>query len=217
MKIALIGASGFVGSHVLTEALKRGHEVTAIVRHPEKITIQDPLLTVKKGDVLQEGEVAALVAGHDVVISTYNPGWHNPRIYDEFLEGAQSIQQGVKKAGVRRLLVVGGAGSLEIAPGVQLVDTPEFPAEWKPGALAARDYLNILKNEKELDWTFLSPAIIMHPGVKTGRTGQYRTGTDQPVFNADNVSTVSVEDLAVALLDEAANKAFIRKRFTIGY
>ncbi len=217
MKIALIGASGFVGSHVLTEALSRGHSVTAIVRHPEKITIQDPLLTVKKGDVLQEDEVAKLVAGHDVVISAYNPGWHNPRIYDEFLQGAQAIQQGVKKAGVGRLLVVGGAGSLEIAPGVQLVDSPDFPAEWKPGALAARDYLNILKNEKELDWTFLSPAIIMHPGVKTGRTGQYRTGSDQPVFNADKVSTVSVEDLSVALLDEAANQAFSRKRFTIGY
>jgi len=217
MKIALIGASGFVGSHVLTEALRKGYEVTAIVRHPEKITTQHPLLTVKKGDVLQEEEVARLVAGHDVVISAYNPGWQNPRIYEEYLEGAQAIQRGVKKAGVRRLLVIGGAGSLEIAPGLQLVDTPEFPAEWKPGALAARDYLHILKNEKELDWTFLSPAIIMHPGVKTGRTGQYRTGTDQPVFNVDQVSTVSVEDLSVALLDEVENKQFLRKRFTIGY
>lgn len=217
MKIALIGASGFVGSHVLTEALQRGHDVTAIVRHPEKIKIQDPQLTIKKGDVLLEEEVAKLVAGHDVVISAYNPGWQNPRIYDEFLEGAQAIQRGVKKAGVSRLLVVGGAGSLEIAPGVQLVDTPDFPVAWKAGALAARDYLNMLKHEKELDWTYLSPAIIMHPGVKTRRTGQYRTGTDQPVFNADKVSTISVEDLSVGLLDEVANKAFLRKRFTVGY
>jgi uncharacterized protein len=217
MKIALIGASGFVGSHVLTEALQRGHEVTAIVRHPEKIRIQDALLTIKKGDVLLEEEVAKLVAGHDVVISAYNPGWQNPRIYDEFLEGAQAIQRGVRKAGVSRLLVVGGAGSLEIAPGVQLVDTPDFPVAWKAGAKAARDYLNMLKHEKELDWTYLSPAIIMHPGVKMGRTGQYRTGTDQPVFNADKVSTISVEDLSVALLDEVANKAFPCKRFTVGY
>lgn len=217
MKIALIGASGFVGSNVLTEALRRGHEVTAIVRQPEKVTIQNPLLKVQQGDVLQDGTVASLVTGHDAVISAYNPGWHNPHIYDEYLEGAQSIQRGVKKAGVKRLLVVGGAGSLEIAPGLQLVDTPEFPAEWKSGALAARDYLNLLKKENELEWTFLSPAIIMHPGVTTGRTGKYRIGTDQPVFNQDQVSTISVEDLAIALLDELENKQFLQKRFTIGY
>ncbi|MBO9562625.1 MAG: NAD(P)-dependent oxidoreductase [Niastella sp.] len=217
MKIALIGASGFVGSHLLTEALLRGHTVTAIVRHPEKITVQNPLLTVVQGDVLQDNVVASLVAGHDAVISAYNPGWHNPNIHDEFLAGAQAIQRGVKKAGVKRFIVVGGAGSLEIAPGLQLVDAPDFPAEWKPGALAAREYLNILKQEKELDWTFLSPAIVMHPGVKTGRTGQYRTGTDQPVFDDKHVSTISVEDLSIALLDELENKQFIQKRFTVAY
>jgi putative NADH-flavin reductase len=217
MKLVLIGASGFVGSHLLREALQRGHQVTAVVRHPEKVTATHPNLTVKKGNVLNENEVAALVAGHDAVISAYNPGWHNPRIYDEFLEGSQAIQNGVKKAGVKRLLVVGGAGSLEIAPGVQLVDTSQFPAEYKAGATAARDYLNLLKKETALDWTFLSPAILMHPGITTGRTGKYRLGTDQPVFNDKHESTISVEDLSVALLDEVENKQFIRQRFTVAY
>lgn len=217
MKIALIGASGFVGSHVLTEALQRGHEVTAIVRHPEKVTVKHPSLTVKKGDVLNEDEVASLVAGHDVVLSAYNPGWTNPRIYEEFLEGAQSIQRGVKKAGVKRLLVVGGAGSLEVAPGVQLIDTPQFPAEYKAGASGARDYLNMLKKENELEWTFLSPAILMHPGIADGRTGKYRIGTDQPVWNDKKESRISVEDLAVALVDEVEQKRFIQKRFTVAY
>jgi hypothetical protein len=217
MKIALIGASGFVGSHVLTEALQRGHQVTAIVRHPEKITVKHPALTVKKGDVLNEDEVVTLVGGHDVVLSAYNPGWTNPRIYEEFLEGAQSIQRGVKKAGVKRLLVVGGAGSLEVAPGVQLIDTPQFPAEYKAGASGARDYLNLLKKENTLDWTFLSPAILMHPGITDGRTGKYRIGTDQPLWNDKKESRISVEDLAVALVDEVEQKRFIQKRFTVAY
>jgi uncharacterized protein len=217
MKLALIGASGFVGSALLNEALQRNHQVTAIVRHPEKITVQHPRLTVKKGNVFNVDEVALLVAGHDAVLSAYNPGWTNPAIYEEFLQGAKAIQEGVKKAGVKRLLVVGGAGSLEVAPGVQLIDTPQFPAEWKPGALAAREYLNIIKKETALDWTFLSPAIVMHPGVEHIRTGKYRTGTDQPVFNDKGESTISVEDLAVALVDEAEKKQFVKKRFTVGW
>lgn len=217
MKIALIGASGFVGSHLLKEALDRGHQVTAIVRHPEKITTQHPHLTVRKGDVLQSDAIAPLLEGHDAVISSYNSSRQNPRIYEDNIAGSTAILQATKKAGVRRLLVVGGAGSLEIAPGVQLVDTPEFPAAYKNEALAARDFLNVLKKENELDWTFLSPAILMHPGIETGRTGKYRTGTDQPVFNADNVSTISGEDLSLALIDELENKQFSKRRFTVGY
>lgn len=217
MKIALIGASGFVGSHLLQEALQRGYSVTAIVRHPEKITLQHPGLVVKQGDVRRADDVARLVAGHDAVVSAYNPGWTNPRIHEEYLEGAQAIESGVEKAGIKRLLVVGGAGSLEVAPGVQLVDTPEFPAAWKAGASGARDYYDMLKKNKTLDWTLISPAIIMHAGVRTGRTGQYRTGTNQPVYDEKHVSTISVEDLAVALLDELEQGRFIRQRFTVGY
>lgn len=214
MKVALIGASGFVGSQVLKEALLRGHWVTAIVRNPQKITTLNAKLTVVKADVRNVEELAVLLKGHDAVISAYNAGWENPNIYEDFIAASKDIQEAVKKAGVGRLLVVGGAGSLEAAPGVQLVDTPQFPAEWKKGALAARDYLNILKNEQELEWTFLSPAINLHPGT---RVGVYRTGTDQPVFDAAGKCEISVEDLAVALVDELENKRFIRKRFTVGY
>lgn len=214
MKIALIGASGFVGASVLNEALNRGHEVTAIVRHPEKITVENDRLNLQPGDVQQADEAAALVAGHDAVISAFNPGWDNPNIYNDSLAGLQSIQSGTKQAGVKRLLVVGGAGSLEVAPGVQLVDTPQFPEAWKAGALAARDYLTILRKETELDWTFLSPAILLEPGE---RTGKFRIGTEQPVFDAAGNSKISVNDLAVALLDELENSQFIRQRFTVGY
>lgn len=217
MKIALIGASGFVGSHILKEALDRGHQVTAIVRNPEKITEKHPNLQAKKGDVFNTEEIAKLVSGHDAVISSYNAGWQNPNLYDDFLKGSQAIQEGVKKSGVKRLIVVGGGGSLEIAPGVQLVDTPQFPAEWKSGALAARDYLNIIRKEDELDWTFFSPAIEMHHGIKDGRTGKYRLGTDQPVFDANGASRLSPEDLSIVLVDELGNKKFIRKRFTAAY
>ena len=214
MKIALIGATGFVGSALLKEALHRGYAVTAIVRHPEKITVENPQLTVVKGNVLNEEDVARLVAGHDAVVSAYNAGWQNPNLYNEYLAGSQAIENGTKKAGVKRLLVVGGAGSLEIAPGVQLIDTPQFPAEWKPGALAARDYLNTLKKEEDLDWTFISPAILLEPGE---RTGQFRRGTNQPVFDENGASKISVEDLSVALLDELDEPAHIRQRFTVGY
>jgi putative NADH-flavin reductase len=217
MKIALIGASGFVGTALLNEALKRGHEVTAISRHPEKIGEKNSKLTVKKGDAFNVSEIKELVKGHDIVVSAYNPGWTNPNIYDDFLKASQAIQQAVKESGVKRFLIIGGAGSLEVAPGVQLIDTPQFPAEYKAGASAARDYLAIIKKENDLDWTFFSPAIEMHHGITTGRTGKYRLGTDNPVFNNENRSIHSVEDLSVAVIDEVENKKFIRKRFTAAY
>lgn len=214
MKIALIGASGFVGTQLLKEALHRGHMVTAIVRHPDKITIKDDKLTVQGADVLNEAATATLLSGHDAVISAYNSGWGNPDIYNDFIKGSQAIEKATVKSGVKRLLVAGGAGSLEIAPGEQLVDTPEFPAEWKSGALAARDYLNMLKENNELDWTFVSPAIMLHPGE---RTGKYRIGHDQPVFDANGKSEISAEDLAVAILDEVEQPKHIKKRFTAAY
>ena len=216
MKLALIGASGFVGSAILKEVIERGHLVTALARHPEAIR-QHPLVTAQKVSALVVDEVAEAIKGHDVVISAYNAGWSNPNLYPEFLAGSIAIQQAVKKAGLKRLLVVGGAGSLYVADGVQLVDTPEFPAEWKPGALAARDYLNILKEERDLDWTFLSPAIEMNPGSSGVKQGQYRTGLDSPVFNKEGRSIISVEDLAVAIADEIEQPKHIRQRFTVAY
>lgn len=217
MQLAIIGASGFVGAHLLTEALERGHRVIAIVRNPEKISKQHPNLLIKQADVFQEAELSSLLEGCEMVLSAYNAGWQNPNLYNDFIAGSTAIQSACKKAGVKRLLVVGGAGSLEIAPGLQLVDTPQFPAEWKSGALAARDYLNTLRQEKDLNWTFLSPAIQMHPGTSGLRTGRYRIGKDQPVRDEQGESKIAVEDLAVALLDEVEKGQFIQQRFTVAY
>ena len=218
MNIAIIGASGFVGTALLSEAARREHTITAISRHPEKITANNNHhITAVGCDIFEGNKLAGVLADHDAVLSAYNPGWDDPDIYDDYLEGSKTIQNAVKKAGVKRYLVIGGAGSLEIAPGKQLVDTPDFPKEYKEGAKAARDYLNILRKEKGLDWTFLSPAILMHPGIDTGRTGNYRIGTEQPVFDENGESKISAEDLSVALLDELENGDFIQKRFTVAY
>jgi putative NADH-flavin reductase len=217
MKCALIGATGFVGKAILLELLDRDHSVTAIIRHPEKLGIHHPNLTTKAGDMLDIQQVAALVKGHDAVVSAYNSGWTNPKIYEEYLEGAQAIQAGVKMAGVKRLLVIGGAGSLEIKPGMQLVDTPEFPAQFKAGANGARDYLTIIRREKELEWTYFSPAILMNQGTSGIRRGAYRTGLDVPVFDKDGKSVLSVEDLAMAVVDELEHPKYIRQRFTAAY
>lgn len=168
MKIALIGATGFVGSAILKEALDRGHEVTAIVRDPEKLK-PHPKLHSTKGDVSHDDEVAQLVMGHDAVISAFNPGWTNPDIYHQQVRGTRAIIHGVKGAGLKRLLFVGGAGSLEVKPGVQSVDLPEFPAEYKQGALATREALNMLRNEPSLEWSFLSPSADLSPGTRTGK------------------------------------------------
>jgi putative NADH-flavin reductase len=215
MKIALIGASGFVGSALLKEALEKGHEVTAIVRDISKLAPQNKL-TIRQGDVYQTTELAGLLAGHDAVVSAFNPGWTNPNIYSDFLAGAQSIEEATALAGVERLVVIGGAGSLFIE-GKQLVDGPQFPEDYKQGALGARDYLNLLKNNEKLNWTFFSPAIEMHPGITTGRTGKYRLGTDNPVFNENQRSILSVEDLAVVIINELENKQFTKQRFTAAY
>lgn len=216
MKIALIGATGFVGTAVLKEALNRGNEVTAIVRNPEKLTPQKNLKIVQ-GDIMDSDHLAELMKGNNVVISAYNAGWTNPDLYNEFMKGSESIQQAVKKSGIKRLIVNGGAGSLFVAPEVQLIDTPQFPDAFKAGAGAARDYLNILKKEDQLDWTFVSPAIEMNPETKHERTGHYRTGLEHPVFDENNHSTISVEDLAVAILDEAEQPKHIGVRFTVAY
>lgn len=217
MNIALIGASGFVGSAILKEALNRGHQVKAIVRNPEKIAVHHDHLTIEKANVLEASQVTEAVKGTDAVISAYNPGWTNPDIYAEFLKGSQSIQEGIKASGIKRYIVIGGAGSLEVAPGVQAVDTPGFPAEIKPGATAARDYLNIIKEENELDWTFFSPAFEMHQGTSGVRKGTYRTGLDNPVFDTDGKCVLSVEDLAVAIIDELENPQHVKQRFTAAY
>ncbi|GAB3028070.1 NAD(P)-dependent oxidoreductase [Niabella terrae] len=216
MKIALIGASGFVGTAVLRELLDRGHEVTAIVRHPEKIQSASNLKVVAC-DVTDQAALVPALSGQDAVISAYNAGWTHPDLYQEFIRGSRAIQEAVKQAGLKRLIVIGGAGSLYIAPELQLVDSENFPAEWRAGASAARDYLSILQEEQSLDWTFLSPAIEMHQGTSGTRKGAYRTGGDQPVFDAAHKSIISVEDLAMAIVDELEQPQHIRQRFTVAY
>ena len=216
MKIALLGATGFVGTALLAEALPRGHQVTAIVRDPAKLTTTSDQLTVATGDVNDAAGLARQLAGHDLVLSAYNSGWGHADLYNAFLAGSRAIEAATAQASVPRLLVVGGAGSLFIA-GHQLVDGPQFPAEYKEGASAARDYLGELRQNTQLDWAFCSPAIEMHPGIATGRTGHYRLGTENPVFNADGRSFLSVQDLAVAVLDEVEKPQFSRQRFTAAY
>ncbi|KAB2894864.1 MAG: NAD(P)-dependent oxidoreductase [Burkholderiaceae bacterium] len=213
MNIALIGATGFVGSAVLNELLQRGHRVTVLARHPEKLAAREGL-TVVQADAQDAAQVAQAVQGHDAVLSAYNPGWGLADIYEQFLRGSRAITAGTQQAGVRRLLVVGGAGSLYVAPGVQLVDTPEFPAEWKQGALGARDALNEIRQEQALDWSFLSPPILLQPGE---RTGQYRLGQDAPLMDGEQPGRISVADLAVALVDELESPRHVRQRFTVAY
>ncbi|HUX49899.1 MAG TPA: NAD(P)-dependent oxidoreductase [Spirochaetia bacterium] len=216
MKIVIVGATGFVGKALVAEAAHRGHEVTAIARHVDGVA-SVPGVTARNADVMDTDSLAKVFAGHDAVLSAFNPGWTNPNIYNDSLAGLKSIEKAVEKAGVLRYLVIGGAGSLEVSPGVQLVDTPQFPADYKDGARAARDYLNVLKQNARLEWTFLSPAILMHAGITDGRTGSYRIGTDNPVFDAHGESRLSVEDLAVALIDELEQRRFVRRRFTAAY
>ncbi|MDR6431200.1 NAD(P)-dependent oxidoreductase [Brucella pseudogrignonensis] len=211
-KIALIGATGFVGAAVLKEAISRGHSVTALVRNTDKVAKLDNVIAVKT-DVFDTDALASQLAGHDIVISAYNPGWTDTNIRENHIKGSRSINAAAKKAGVKRLIAVGGAGSLEIN-GQQLVDSPDFPADWKEGALGARQALNELREENDLEWTFVSPAIMLEPGE---RTGQYRLGADQPVFDEKGESKISVDDLAVAIIDEAEQGKHIGKRFTAAY
>ncbi|MDG1581459.1 NAD(P)-dependent oxidoreductase [Pseudomonas sp. GOM6] len=213
MKIALIGATGFVGSALLEEALNRGHQVTALVRHPEKLPTHERLSALR-ADVRDAAALTEQLRGHDAVLSAFNPGWEQADIREQFIAGSQAIVAASKAAGVKRLLVVGGAGSLYVAPGLQLIDTPDFPAEYKEGAEGARQALNQLRDEQELEWTFLSPAALLQPGP---RTGQFRLGGEQLLMNGNAPGHISVADLAVALLDETEQPQHIRQRFTLAY
>lgn len=212
MNIALIGATGFIGSGLLAEALARGHRVTALVSRPEKLAAQDNLVALGT-DVLDTARLAQQLSGADAVISAFS-GHAQEDVRGYYGRGIESILAAVKQAGVPRVLVVGGAGSLEVAPGLQLVDTPEFPAEWKGSALGARDTLERLRREPDLDWTLLSPAAKIEPGERTGR---FRIGGDQLLTDEAGNSRISVQDYAVAMLDELERPAHSRRRFSVAY
>ncbi|WP_299098629.1 NAD(P)-dependent oxidoreductase [uncultured Alistipes sp.] len=213
--VTLIGASGFVGTAVLNELMARGHRVTAVVRNPLKVAVQNPSLTVVKADVADTPALVAACKGNDAVISAYNPGWTNPDIYDETLRNYPLILEAVRQSGVKRLLCVGGAGSLFCAPGLRVVDSGVIPDAIMGGVKSLGEfYLNTLMNEKELDWVFFSPAGTLEPGK---RTGKFRLGKDDLIVDKDGNSHISVEDYAVAMVDELETPKHHQERFTIGY
>ena len=215
--VLLIGATGFVGSAILNELIARGHNVTAVVRNPEKLA-DKPQVKAVKADVADVAAIAELAKGKDAVISAYNPGWTNPRQYEETLENYPKIVEGVKKSGVGRLLIVGGAGTLFVAPGVRLVDTGSLPEAWLPGVKSLGEfYLNTLMKEDGIDWIFLSPAANLgnlQPGI---RTGKYRTGKDDMLVDEKGDSFISVEDYAMAMVDELETPKHHKERFTVAY
>lgn len=212
MKITLFGATGMIGQRIQKEALDRGHEVTAVVRDPSKITETRPGLTALAGDVLDTQKVIEQVAGSDAVVSAISPGAGSNDIY---IKAADSLIAGLTAAGISRIIFVGGAGSLEVAPGVQLVDTPTFPEIYKARALAMRDELVYIREKAvDLDWTYVSPSAFIHPGE---RTGTFRVGGDQLLVDAEGKSQISAEDFAIAIVDEIESGAHIKQRITVGY
>lgn len=214
-KIVIIGATGYVGSAILKEALGRGHQVKAIVRDPSKLTLIYPHLKVVGGSVTDTDFLSRELAKSDAVISAFNPGWSNPNIYEETLEGYGSILCAVRNSGVHRFLMVGGAGSLLVAPGRLLMDEPDVPKKLLPGIRGmAKVYTDLLLPEKSVDWVFLSPAANMAPGE---RTGKFRLGKDELIVDESGDSNISVEDFAVAMIDELEQEKHHQERFTLGY
>lgn len=215
MKFAVIGATGLVGNATVQELAARGHEVTAFARNIEKVAKADNIKAVA-ADV-NAADFAAKLQGFDAVVSAFNPGWENPNLAADFTLGANNITEAAKAAQVPYLLVIGGAGSLNVAPNLQLVDTPDFPKEVYPGANAARNLLNDLRGRRDVNWAFLSPAAMfaVNP-VRFEKSGQYRVGKDDVLPDANGApADISVADLAVAIADDVENKAHLFERFTV--
>ena len=214
MKLAVIGATGLVGNAVVKEAAGRGHEVVAFARHIDKVYKDDKVIP-EVADV-NAPEFAEQLKGFDGVISTFNGGWTNPNSGADTAKGAKSITAAAKKAAVPYILIVGGAGSLYVAPGKQLIDTPDFPEAIYPAANAARNWLNDLKKESGLNWAFISPAAAFASGeISFERTGNYRMGQDDVMYTGDKPADISVADLAVAIVDDVEKRGHLHKRFTV--
>lgn len=213
--VLLIGATGFVGSAILDELVSRGHKVTAVARNLEKLA-KSRLVNAVKEDVANVDAIARLAEGKDAVISAYNPGWTNPDIAALITENYPKILEAAKKSGVKRLLIVGGAGTLFCAPGLRVVDSGAIPAEIMGGVRPLGDfYLNTLMNEDGIDWTFFSPAGTFDQEGK--KTGHYRLGKDDLIVDAQGKSHISVQDYADAMVNELEKPAHHKERFTIGY
>lgn len=210
LKIALFGATGMIGSRIAAEALTRGHDVTAVVRRPRAIE-EAPTLTLLTGDLFDTAASAETIKGFDVIASAYGPGREDAA---KVIEATRALVALARAAGVKRLVAVGGAGSLEVAPGEQLVDTEGFPAAYKAVALAHREALSFYRTVTDIDWTFFAPAALIAPGAKTGR---FRTGADTLIADANGDSKISAEDYAIAFVDEIENARFVRRIATVGY
>ena len=202
-KIALIGATGFIGQHILAEAINRQHQVTALVRDTSKVATH-PQVTSKTLDSNNAQAVTAVLAGHDVAVISFH------YLNVDF----PALINAVKASGAKRLLVVGGAGSLEVAPGVRVIDTPEFPDEWKAVAQAAIRFLDALRAEKTLDWVYVSPSAFIEPGQ---RTGKFRIGGEQLLVDEKGESRISNQDFAIAVINELEHPQHHQQRFTVGY
>ncbi|KAA1176089.1 NAD(P)-dependent oxidoreductase [Marinobacter salinexigens] len=212
MNIAIIGASGFIGSSLREEALSRGHTVTGLVGRPERLETR-PGLTAQHADVQKTEALAEQIKGFDAVLSAFS-GHAQEDVEGYYTRGFDNILSAARKAGVKRLMMVGGAGSLEVAPGIQLIDTPEFPSEYKATAEGARYALNQLRAQDDVAWTMLSPAAIIAPGE---RTGSYTLGSHQLLTNTNGESAISVEDYAKAMIDEMEVPRHENERFTLAY
>jgi uncharacterized protein len=216
MKVAVIGATGFVGNHITNELAGRNVQVLGISRNKKESDNENVRYTAV--DVADIPSLAASLKGCDIVVNAFNAGWNNPHLYEEFLAGSKAILEAVKLSGVPRFITIGGAGSLYASEGgPQILDTFPQDSPFFPGAKAAKEYLDIIREEEQLDWAFFSPAIHMHPGITIGRTGKYRLGTDYPVMDENEDNILSGEDLAVVIADEVQNPKHHRVRFTAAY
>jgi len=216
MKIVIFGATGNVGRPLVKEALTRGHQVVGVIRDPQAVQSADARVTLRRGDATDRQSVAELARGADAVVSAVSPRPSASGLPAPTLVGAaRAVIAGLRDAGTQRVVAVGGAGSLEIAPGKALVDQPGFPDMYKAEALDGRASLKIYREEAAgLDWTFISPAIEIAPGERTGR---YRTTIDQVLSDANGKSFISFEDFAVAILDELERPKHIGRRFGVAY
>ena len=213
MKIALFGATGHLGQGILHEALSRGYDVVAVVRDPSRLTQRNDKLKVVTGDVAQPASWLDAVRGADAVVASLSARRDgNP---DSVLAHAGVLLDNLPKAGVKRLLWVGGAGSLEVAPGVKVLDDPHFPDAWKAEAIAQSKALDMFRASKaDVDWTYISPAALIEDGE---RSGKYRVGSDQLLVDGSGVSRITVPDYAVALLDRIEQHDALRQRITVAY
>ena len=213
MKIAVIGATGYVGNAVVKELAERGHDVAAFARNTGKVFAADNVQAV--ATEVNAADFADKLQGFDAVVSAFNPGWSNPNIGADFAKGAAAITEAAKAAAVPYLLVVGGAGSLYVAPGVQLIDTPEFPQEIFAGANAARNLLTDLRPRRDVNWAFISPPAMFYEGSPFEPKGKYRFGQDDVLMSGAAPAGIHVDDLAKAIADDAEKKAHLFQRFTV--